>query len=1348
MNVDHLGREVSGVLIAAFWTLTNFNRGDLEMNSRPRRNKTAALSYEVLEPKQLLAAYPALDLAKFQVTTADSSNGSTWPEEATDGKVSNDSRWYSDNSNDPHWLQVEFPVTYPVESAQLFLGKDDSFTVSSFEIQFLNDNEQWETIVSVDGNSATDLNLVFPAVVEADTFRFYTTANIARVKEFSLLPPNDGNPHPLGTDLDFNLVDERGPSASSVYQSNFAYKAVDGWVDDNSRWLVPNDSGPHSIELEIPTQHEIGSLHLYSGFQNGESVSGVLPAFEIEYANGSGWTPIPGGTVSSGTISGNSVSENSSNELIVNFSSPVLADKVRLTFASNWGRVREIVVLPANVTQDGSIGYPIGTSVSNEPRPSTNFKDFHDSWYRIAARSNNNSLIATATGASQADSNTTDAERFFQLLYVKSLDAYRIRNQGSGKGLEVAGASREVGADIVEGVYSAAPHQLWKLVATSDSYYRIVNLWSGLAIETDGGTPAVVTQESVDNSANPVNNQEWKPIFQDDYFKKGTGGWVGQYGTGWGYDWARNDKDGLSRDKFYVPMQHREGWPNLETLHKRYSDWNNDIKPAYLLGFNEPDRPDQANMGVGRAVELWPQLMAMDVPLISPAPAQGGEDWWLNNFSDQIDNLGYRMEYAGGHWYSGPSVDNLFNHINDVQSKANGRPVWLTEFAVVDWSGGSGNWSEETNYNFILEFLWRAESKGNLEKYALFLFSGGSPASPWTMSNPRSNFFSGGSLTPFGKAYAAWDGDKSIENDMPFLIHNRNARHRLRNDGATTEPTPSWIRREDSSVQWLFRDAGNGKRYIQSGNDGRLLRWNGTTLDYAPAGTLGAEVEWTTPREQYGWHNIVSEVDGKFLRLHRVNDVNNAPVSQTFEMVTAEEAASYSSTDWWFVKPYKPVTDVSAVVDADGSPNEVHENAAIGTLVGITGFATDDDDGQEVSYSLVDDADGKFQIDQLSGVVSVAGEIDFESASNLSVVVMATSTDGSSSAETFGVSVLNQNDASVSARMLIYEGSSWDTNSDLDAIANKIPLYPGEVATFENYSSYSKGINAIIMEVNDLNTFPTLANVSDFFEFRVGNTDTPENWDVAPLPAGVTFDSNAVGKTDRIKLLWDDNDIEKQWLQVKLLANETTGLPVQDTFYFGNSIGETGNDPANAIVNLIDVASTRSNQTGFGSADLGNRYDFDRNGKVNLIDVAIARQNQSGFTPLRLLDLGGGSGKRPTAVNSSDFPLQLRDSVFGDLDFEFLSWRNGLLKTESTAMDSSKQRWARIDNPIAGKPDQMLSGSIEVASRPTREPIETAINMSHHPRRQDQMGVDRVSDKAKAGILDNVLRPDLKDFCA
>ena len=892
------------------------------------RQKTK-LGVECLEPRRLMAAdagdlaigtqgldsyveaattYPALNLAKLQTVSADSLGSSTAASEAVDGIVSNESRWISDSSG-PHWLEVELTAPYPVGSAQLYLGYNDELTVGSFELQY-HDGAVWQTITSVTNNTATDLNLIFPSPIEnATRYRFYTTESTARIKEFVLLPPNGGAGHPLGTDVNLNLASLREPDVSSTNSSNYAIRAVDGRVDDSSRWLAANNEGPHTFEAVLTTSNEVGSLHLYTGVDSGGSTESVLASFEIEYYTGSSWVAVPEGTVSSGTMTGNMVTGNTSPELVVEFGAPVDTSRIRIRFSGPYGRFREVVVLPANITDTGAVGYPIGTSVEYAARETQNFKDYHDSWYRLAARSNGSSLVSSETGSSQATGETTNDERWYQLLYSVSLDAYRIRNKGTGNTLEVADASMEAGAAIVEGNYSAAPHQLWRLESTDSGYFQIVNVWSGMVIETDAGSPAVVTQQPRDPSSNPADNQEWDPVFQDDYFKKGTGGWVGSFGASWGYDWARNDKDGLGIDKFYAPMQHNAGWPNRGTLHKKYHDWNNDAKPAYLLGFNEPDRPDQANMGVGRAIELWPELMAMDVPLVSPAPALGGENWWLDDFMNRVDNRGFRTEYAGAHWYSGPSVSNIFNHINNVQNRSHGRPVWLTEFSVVDWSNGNGDWSEESNYNFILEFLWRAESKNNLEKYAIFIFTGGTPTNPWDMTNPRSNFrFSGGGLTPFGKAYSSWDGEMEIRDQESYVIHNRAARHRLKNDGSTTL-TQDTIRNEDESVQWFLEDAGNGRKYITSVRDGKRLSlgFEGRVLNYAPAGTTGSDVEWTIQQDQYGWHNIIHSTTGLYLRLNRQNDSSNAPISMDFEMVPQNVASGYSSTDWWFVKPYNAV---------------------------------------------------------------------------------------------------------------------------------------------------------------------------------------------------------------------------------------------------------------------------------------------------------------------------------------------------------------------------------------------------------------------------------------------------------
>ncbi len=66
--------------------------------------------------------------------------------------------------------------------------------------------------------------------------------------------------------------------------------------------------------------------------------------------------------------------------------------------------------------------------------------------------------------------------------------------------------------------------------------------------------------------------------------------------------------------------------------------------------------------------------------------------------------------------------------------------------------------------------------------------------------------------------------------------------------------------------------------------------------------------------------------------------------------------------------------DVTPVADSDAAADTVVENAAVGTLVGITAAAADaDSTTNQITYSLDNDAGGRFAIDSLTGVVTVAG---------------------------------------------------------------------------------------------------------------------------------------------------------------------------------------------------------------------------------------------------------------------------------------------------------------------------------------------------------------------------------------
>ncbi len=96
---------------------------------------------------------------------------------------------------------------------------------------------------------------------------------------------------------------------------------------------------------------------------------------------------------------------------------------------------------------------------------------------------------------------------------------------------------------------------------------------------------------------------------------------------------------------------------------------------------------------------------------------------------------------------------------------------------------------------------------------------------------------------------------------------------------------------------------------------------------------------------------------------------------------------------------------VGAVSDSNAAANHVLENSAVGTLVGLTGFASDADGTDTITYSLDDSAAGRFAIDANTGVVSVAGSLDRELAASYNITIRATSTDTSFSTQTFNIAL-------------------------------------------------------------------------------------------------------------------------------------------------------------------------------------------------------------------------------------------------------------------------------------------------------------------------------------------------------
>ncbi len=240
--------------------------------------------------------------------------------------------------------------------------------------------------------------------------------------------------------------------------------------------------------------------------------------------------------------------------------------------------------------------------------------------------------------------------------------------------------------------------------------------------------------------------------------------------------------------------------------------------------------------------------------------------------------------------------------------------------------------------------------------------------------------------------------------------------------------------------------------------------------------------------------------------------------------------------------------------------------------------------------------------------------------------------------------IVNQYNNGLQRGFLIYApGSTLQgiTAQNSGIAADKQPLLGGETATFANYSSYSRGINRVLIDIDNLPNDGADLTASDF-EFRVGNDDTPDSagvWPAAPAPSSISvLAGGGDNGSDRVVISWPDNAIDNTWLQVSVKANNNTALPEDFTlptsgmgaqFYFGNAIGESGSTvPGSAPVNFVDVILTWIGQSASG-VPITSPFDYNRDGMINITDVSVAWLNRAeGAAALQLIMPPGPMAQR------------------------------------------------------------------------------------------------------------------------
>ena len=281
---------------------------------------------------------------------------------------------------------------------------------------------------------------------------------------------------------------------------------------------------------------------------------------------------------------------------------------------------------------------------------------------------------------------------------------------------------------------------------------------------------------------------------------------------------------------------------------------------------------------------------------------------------------------------------------------------------------------------------------------------------------------------------------------------------------------------------------------------------------------------------------------------------------------------------------------VTTPVDADGAPNTVSERAAIDSAVGLTASAVDADaTNNTVTYTLTDNAGGRFAIDASSGVLTVASALDAETALSHTVTVQARSADGSVASQSFTIVVQDVNESAI--------GAVTDLNSAAESVREDAVI--GTAVGFQAHAIDADATNHTI-------TYALALNYGNRFAIDAASG-------VVTVAAALDAETTP-GYLLLVRAVSSDGSFSSRWL----------GIGVQDVNEFSvtapidaNSATNAVNDNAAVDTRVGIIASARDadatqNQITYALADdAAGRFKIDSGTGVVRLARSVAADSGS-----------------------------------------------------------------------------------------------------------------------------------------
>ncbi len=380
---------------------------------------------------------------------------------------------------------------------------------------------------------------------------------------------------------------------------------------------------------------------------------------------------------------------------------------------------------------------------------------------------------------------------------------------------------------------------------------------------------------------------------------------VASQGISWWYNWAAQPDAAIRNtyqnyDVDFTPMAWNSAGINA------VSNWaGQDPDVRYILGFNEPNFRDQANMTPSQAAAAWPALQAVadnhSLEIVGPAVNYCGSCVSENGLTysnpfTYLDDFfaactGCRVDHIALHWYGGGN--SIVGYVEEARQY--GKPIWVTEFAA--WDGSASNLKAQKNYLAgTVNFL---ERDPDVYRYSWFIgrTSGGPGAYPYI-----DLYGADGTLTELGQLYMdipVYDPNRKfpipgrIETEEYYLM-----------SGLFSELTED----SDGFMNIGWTESGDWAEYkidVQSGRDytlrARVSGINPGSIDFLVDGQSAATL--STPNTG-GWQNwatvstnINIEAGEHILKMHVLDGGFNINWIDVSESTVSVRNAEFQSAD-------------------------------------------------------------------------------------------------------------------------------------------------------------------------------------------------------------------------------------------------------------------------------------------------------------------------------------------------------------------------------------------------------------------------------------------------------------------